>query len=298
VLGVSLAPPTAADVAEGVAPTYGTATYRLHLDPAVPAGAVPGFNGHEYYDYVVVAAPCPEGLEPRLRVEGDRFEANTAGANPHPNPNLNRNLNPNPNPNPNPKPKANSYPHPIQATTTDAENMLARCKPVAYQHVHVTLVYGLLDPAYLFGGDQGGVGSGPLSVAELNGKISDVRTLTLSLSLALTLTLALTRRDLRRARCGWRRSALQLDWQGGYSRYHARARDRRPLLWQSRARVRGHSIPRWYTGRCAAAAVEVLLARAARRCRSGQGPPLPHRVYRALPHSLSRPASYCSSRSR
>jgi len=43
-----------------------------------------------------------------------------------------------------------------------------------YQHVHVTLVYGLLDPAYLFGGGQGGSGSGRLGVAELNREISDV----------------------------------------------------------------------------------------------------------------------------
>ena len=40
--------------------------------------------------------------------------------------------------------------------------------------MHVTLVYGLLDPAYLFGGGQGGVGSGRLRVAELNREISDV----------------------------------------------------------------------------------------------------------------------------
>ena len=54
------------------------------------------------------------------------------------------------------------------------ENLLARCAPIEYQHVHVTLVYGLLDPAYLFGGGQGGVGSGRLAVAELNREISDV----------------------------------------------------------------------------------------------------------------------------
>ena len=40
--------------------------------------------------------------------------------------------------------------------------------------MHTTLVYGLLNPAYLFGGERGGVGSGQLSVAELNGEISDV----------------------------------------------------------------------------------------------------------------------------
>ena len=54
------------------------------------------------------------------------------------------------------------------------ENLLARCEPIEYQHVHATLVYGLLDPAYLFGGGQGGSGSGRLGVAELNREISDV----------------------------------------------------------------------------------------------------------------------------
>ena len=101
------------------------APYWLHLDP--PRTTVPA--AYEYYDYVVLAAPCPEGLKPRLRVEG--------------------------------------------GSSTVAENLLARCEPVEYQHVHATLVYGLLDPAYLFGGGQGGVGSGRLSVAELNGEISE-----------------------------------------------------------------------------------------------------------------------------
>jgi hypothetical protein len=40
--------------------------------------------------------------------------------------------------------------------------------------VHVTLAYGLLDAAYLFGGGQWGVGSGRLTVAELNRENSDV----------------------------------------------------------------------------------------------------------------------------
>ena len=54
-----------------------------------------------------------------------------------------------------------------------AENLLARCEPVEYQHVHTTLVYGLLDPAYLFG-------SGRVAVAELNGEITSTLTLTQS----------------------------------------------------------------------------------------------------------------------
>ena len=104
------------------------APYWLHLDPSrSTARGTPAT--YEYYDYVVLAAPCPQGLRPRLRVEG--------------------------------------------GSSTVAENLLARCEPVEYQHVHTTLVYGLLDPAYLFGGGQGGVGSGRLSVAELNGEISE-----------------------------------------------------------------------------------------------------------------------------